>query len=261
MALLVATWNVNSLRVRIDHLETWLADAKPDVVCLQELKLTEAQYEPFRDRITAAGYPHQLVWGEKTYNGVAMLSRHPIEAPRLGFALGDPDPEARLVVGTVGGVRIYGCYVPNGRRVGSDHFHYKLGWLKRLRDEIDAENQPDGHVLVCGDMNVALDDASVWDPFECEGHVLYHEHERAAIEHLLDWGLTDAFRDVHPFAGTFTWWDYQKMGWERRHGLRIDHVFVSDPLLPLTDDVVIHQDVRGWKQPSDHVPVVAHLDV
>ena len=254
----ITTWNVNSLRARQDHLLKWLEAEQPDVICLQELKL-ETHLFP-TEVLAQAGYPHQLVWGQPTYNGVAILSRHPITEPQEGFRDGEPDPEARLLAGTTQGVRIYCCYVPNGRQVGSDHFRYKLAWVERLLAELNQHFVPGDDIAVCGDMNVALDDASVWDPFEMDGKVHYHPDEIERFQQLLDWGFCDSFREMNTFNTTFSWWNYQKGGWSRNHGLRIDHVFLTESLMDRCEEVVIHKDVRGWDQPSDHVPVVAILE-
>ncbi|MEM6929362.1 MAG: exodeoxyribonuclease III [Myxococcota bacterium] len=247
----IATYNVNSLRARMDHVRRFTEEASPDVLCLQELKLAEDQI-PWED-LRELGYPHVIARGQPTYNGVAMLSKHPIDDPSTSFR-GDDDPQARVVAGTVEGVRIYGLYVPNGQSVGSDKFLYKLDWLRRLDQEV--RNYPaDQPMLVCGDFNIAPTDLDVWDPFKFDGSVHAHPDERAALQRVLDWGLTDAWREVNPFEQQFTWWDYQKMGFVRNHGLRIDHVFLSKDLLGRLKTVTIHRDVRGWDTPSDHAPV------
>ncbi len=247
----VVTWNVNSLRTRMEHLARFTEEVSPDVVCLQELKLEDDQIPV--EELQALGYPHLVAYGQPAYNGVAMLSKLPIEGEQRGF-LGDDDDQARVVAGTVQGVRIYGLYTPNGQSVGSPQFLYKLAWLGKLREELDRY-APTDEVLVCGDMNVAPSDLDVWDPFKAEGRVLFHPDERAAIQALVDWGLTDAFRERNPFETAFSWWDYQKMGFQRNHGMRIDHVYLTAPLMQRCTEVTIHRDVRGWDTPSDHAPV------
>ena len=247
----VVTWNVNSLRARMAHLERFVAEVQPDVLCLQELKLEEEQIPV--EAFHALGYPHVVAWGQVAYNGVALLSKHEVADPQRGFH-GFGDDQARVVAGTVNGVRIYGLYTPNGQAVGSEAFHYKLGWLAQLRTELDRYD-PTQDLLVCGDMNVAPTDLDLWDPFKAEGQVLAHPDERAAIERLVDWGLVDAFREANPFESAFSWWDYQKMGFSRNHGMRIDHVYLTKPLYARCREVTIHRDVRGWDTPSDHAPV------
>lgn len=239
----------------MDHVARYAAEAAPDVLCLQELKLDEAQI-PYDD-LRELGYPHVIARGQPTYNGVAMLSKHPIEDPATSF-VDDDDPAARVIAGTVKGIRIYGLYVPNGQSVGSDKFLYKLEWLERLRAEVHRypSDQP---LLVCGDMNITPTDLDVWDPFKFNGSVHAHPHEREALERVLAWGLKDAWRHLNPFEQQFTWWDYQKMGFVRNHGLRIDHVFLSADLIARLTHMTIHRDVRGWDQPSDHAPVSVDL--
>lgn len=254
----IATWNVNSLRVRLGHLQRWLAMAEPDVVCLQETKVIDEEFPV--DAIRACGYDHVCFWGEQTYNGVAILSKQPLHDVQLGIADHEHDTQPRVAAATVGGIRVYSCYVPNGQAVGSPKFAYKLRWLERLRLWIARDHQPSDPVLVCGDMNIAPDDLDTWDPFQTEGKLLCHPEERARLQRLLDWGLVDAWRERHPFTSEFTWWDYRRMGFERNHGLRIDHVFVTRPLFERTRDVTIWREVRGWEQPSDHVPVSIDLD-
>jgi len=254
----VATWNVNSLRVRLGHLERWLAEARPDVVCLQETKVVDDDFPV--EAIRGFGYDHVCFWGEQTYNGVAILSKLPLTDIHLGIDDHEHDTQPRVAAATVAGVRIYTCYVPNGQAVGSPKFAYKLRWLDRLRMWIARDHTPDDAVLVCGDMNIAPDDLDTWDPFQTEGQLLCHPEERERLRRLLDWGLVDAWRELHPFTSEFTWWDYRRMGFERNHGLRIDHIFVTRPLFERTRDVTIWREVRGWDQPSDHVPVSIDLD-
>jgi exodeoxyribonuclease-3 len=263
----VVTWNVNSLRVRMAHLVPWLEDAEPDVVCLQEIKVTEDKvpHGPLAER----GYVHHVVWSERTYNGVAIFSKHPIEDPRKGFAAGhehpafmpnkDGNPQTRMVSGVVNGVRIVNCYVPNGSRIGSEKFAYKMAWLASLRQDLDAFSGQD--VLVCGDMNIALTDRDVWDPFECDGSLLYHPAERDALGRVLALGLHDAYRHVHPDTNEYSWYDYRGGALWKNQGFRIDHLFVTGGLLPKLTGAQMWKDVRKLEKPSDHLPVGVDLDL
>ncbi len=251
----IASWNVNSLRVRLEHLERFVAEADPDVLCLQETKCADARFPA--EAVEALGFPHQATWGEKTYNGVAILAKEPLEEVQRGFASGPPDPQPRLLGATVGGVRILDCYVPNGSPLGSSKFTYKLAWLSRLKREVRAlEGQP---LLVCGDMNVALEDRDVWDPFEADGKVLFTHAERDALRRVLAAGLVDPWRATHPEATEFTWWDYRGAGFQRNHGLRIDYAFVSPDLAERVTEARHWPETRRWKQPSDHCPVTVDL--
>lgn len=253
MSLKIATWNVNSLRVRLEHLERWVALAQPDVVCLQETKIVDGRFP--HAALAELGFEHRVIHGQKTYNGVAILSRHPIENAHAGFALGEPDPQTRLVRATVQGVHIWCCYVPNGSAIGSVKFSYKLDWLERLRAELDALGTPATPVVVCGDFNIAPADADVWDPFEAENALLFHPLEHRALSGVTDWGLHDALRVVHPTGQHFSWWDYRAAGFRRDRGYRIDQLWVSDALRDRVEAVQTFRDVRGWDKPSDHVPV------
>ncbi|MCA9488686.1 MAG: exodeoxyribonuclease III [Myxococcales bacterium] len=250
----ITTWNVNSLRVRLPHVLRFAEEQAPDVLCLQELKLSQ---DAFPEEELRAVFPHLEWWGQPTYNGVALLSKQPLEDVRRGFE-GWKDDEARVLSCLVGGVRLWCLYTPNGQAIGTPKFLYKLEWLRHLREDLDRFASGTD-VVVVGDMNVAPDDLDLWDPFKLDGQILCHPDERAALQHVLDWGLLDAFREQNPYANEFSWWDYQKMGFQRNHGLRIDHTFVSRHLMPTVGRVTIHRDVRGWDNPSDHAPVSLDL--
>lgn len=252
----VTSFNVNSLNARMEQLTQFVAQEKPDVMCLQETKLPDDRLPV--DDLKALGFPHVIFTGQKAYNGVAMLSKHPIEDPQLDFR-DEPHADRRLVAGTVQGIRIYGLYCPNGTKVGSPRFHGKLDWYRRLRTELDTHFQPTDDVLITGDFNVTPTDIDTWDPFGTDGHLLCTREERAAFQDLLDFGLTDAWRQQNPYSVEFSWWDYQKMGFSRNHGLRIDHALLTDSVLKRCEAVTIHRDVRGWDNPSDHAPVTTTL--
>lgn len=251
----IATWNVNSLRVRLEHLARWAPEAQPDVLCMQETKVEDAKFP--HAELEALGFVHRAIYGQKTYNGVAIVSKFPLEDVIYGFQVGDADEQARLVRATVGGIRIFSCYIPNGSSVGSDKFRYKLGWLARLRGELDAGETPDRPLVLCGDFNIAPAETDVWDPFEAENEILFHPLEHKALSHLTAWGLTDALRVVQPAGQAFTWWDYRGGGFRRNMGFRIDHHWVTASLAQRLIRVHTWRDVRGWEQPSDHVPVLA----
>jgi len=254
----LATWNVNSIRAREERLLRWLGAHQPDVLCLQELKVTEDLFPMLA--IRSLGY-HAAVHGQKTYNGVAILSRsEPLEVER-GFGDGGDDTMARLVAARVGGVHVVSAYVPNGQEVGSDKWAYKMEWMKRLRAWLDRRFAKTDLVALCGDFNVAPEARDVYDPAEWEGSVLFHSEARAALENVKAWGLVDAFRLHHEAPGFYSWWDYRMLAFPKGRGLRIDHVLLSEPLGAKCTAARIDRDERKGKQPSDHAPVVVELDV
>jgi exodeoxyribonuclease-3 len=251
----IATWNVNSLRAHLDHVLRWLDDKQPDVVCLQETKVVDELFP--HEPLEQAGYVHRAIHGQKTYNGVAILSKVPLTDVVTGFTLGEPDPQARLIRATVDGIRIANCYVPNGHPMGTEKFHYKLDWYERVMAELRAGPDAEADVLLCGDMNVAPGDVDVYDPFETAGKLLCSDPERAAIQSLLDWGMVDIYRKKNPFHSEYSWWDYRGSAFRNNHGFRIDHIYVTKTLMRRCRKVRIDRDTRTWTRPSDHVPVVA----
>jgi exodeoxyribonuclease-3 len=254
----LATWNVNSIRAREDRLLRWLSMVGPDVLCLQELKVTEDAF-PF-DTLRALGY-HAAVHGQKTYNGVAILARtEPGEVER-GFGDGGDDIQARLVAARVGRIRVVSAYVPNGAEVGSDKWAYKLEWLRRLGAWLDRRFARSDLLALCGDFNVAPEARDVHDPSAWEGSVLFHPDARAALESVRARGLVDGFRLHHQAPGFYTWWDYRMLAFPKNRGLRIDHVFLSETLAARCTAASIDRNERKGKQPSDHAPVVVTLDV
>ena len=253
----IVTWNVNSIRVRIDQVRTWLDMADPDVLCLQETKITDKTFPT--EAFAEAGYPHQAFYGQKTYNGVAIVSKHPLSDVEMGFATGEADPQKRLIKATVDGIRVVNCYVPNGNSIGSDKFAYKLQWLERFREEL-AETETSGDLAVVGDFNIAPEDLDIWDPFEQEGQLLCHPLEREALKRILECGLSDSYRTKKPMGGEYSWWDFRGMGFSRNRGIRIDLILLSRSLMDRCRKVKLWREVRGWERPSDHIPVVAHID-
>jgi len=250
----LATWNVNSIRARLERVLAWLDARRPDVLCMQELKVEEKDF-PF-DAFRAAGWHVAGTW-QKTYNGVAIASRAPLERVELGLDDGADDPQARLIGATAFGVRVWCAYAPNGQTVGSDKYAYKLEWLARLRRRLDARAQPGEPLIVCGDFNVAPEERDVYDPRGWENEVLFHIDARAALERVRAWGLVDTFRLHHWEAGYYSWWDYQMLAFPKNRGLRIDHVFASEPLAKRCAAAWIDREERKGKLPSDHAPVIA----
>ena len=255
----VATWNVNSIRPRLNHLRAWVRDAAPDVLCLQETKVVDDLFP--HDDMEDLGFPHRAIWGQKTYNGVAILSRHPLTDVRVGLpgAPVEPDgvPQARILSAQVAGMQVVNVYVPNGAEPGSDKFAYKLAWLGRLADLLRELPRPADQLLVCGDFNIAPADADVYDPFATAGHLLCTDEERAAWRALLGADLIDAWRKKAPFATDYTWWDYRGSAFRYNHGFRIDHILLSPALLRRCRSVVIERKVRATPDASDHAPVLA----
>lgn len=252
----IAAWNVNSVRARLERLVDWLKSAQPDVVCLQELKCTDAEFpmEAVRD----AGY-HAAVHGQKTYNGVAILARtEPTDVVR-GLSDGVDDSHARLIAATVNGIRVFSAYVPNGQQVDSPAYEYKLEWYRRLRRYLDTRHKPDEPLVLGGDWNVAPDPIDVWDPAVWEGQTLFTLKERAALADVRAFGLTDSFRHLHPTEQKFSWWDYRMLAFPKNQGVRIDHLFLTAPLTGRLVAAGVDRDARKGKQPSDHAPVWIEL--
>src|SRR6476620_2927066 len=254
----IATWNVNSINVRIPQLIGWLREAEPDVRCVQETKCTDDNFPEVV--LEEAGY-RAVFHGEKSYNGVAILSRHEISDVRLGFDHDDAESQKRLIAGTVNGIRIVNTYFPNGQALDSDKFVFKLDWMQHLRNLFDECYSTDEKVLLCGDFNVAPDPADVWNPGAWDGHIHFSLPERAAVTYVKQWGFVDAFRKVNGNVKQFSWWDYRAGAFQKNHGLRIDHIWVSEPLASTLDDCWIDSSPRELEKPSDHTPVVAEFDV
>lgn len=251
----LASWNVNSLKVRLPQLLDWLAAQQPDIVCLQETKLDDAAFP--RREIETAGY-HAAFCGQKTYNGVALLTR---EAPSE-LAFGNPhfaDPQKRLLAATVGGIRVVCAYVPNGQAVGSDKYAYKLEWLAALACWLADELAANPRLAVAGDFNIAPEDRDVHDPAAWAGQILCSEAERAAFQRLLNLGLNDSFRLFEQAEKSFSWWDYRMLGFQKNQGLRIDHILLSEPLARRCVAAGISREMRKRERPSDHAPVTAEL--
>jgi len=249
----IATWNVNSLRVRLPQVLEWLAVSGVDVLAMQETKLVDAEFPA--QAFTALGY-QVLCSGQKTYNGVALLSRAPGVAVLTdipGFA----DPPRRVLAATVAGVRVVNLYVPNGQALDSDKYHYKLRWLAALRDWLREEAQQHPHLVVLGDFNIAPEDRDVHDPAAWVGSVHVSEPERWALRALQQLGLVDVFRRFEQPPATFSWWDYRMLAFRRNHGLRIDLILASAALAQTCSACVVDRTPRKAERPSDHAPVIA----
>jgi len=253
----LATWNVNSLKVRLPQLIDWLAAAQPDVVCLQETKLEDGKFP--RSELEATGF-HAAFSGQKTYNGVALLARaapQEVAAAIPGFG----DEQKRVIAATVGDTRVVCLYAPNGQAVGSDKYEYKLRWYGALRAWLADELRRHPRLAVLGDLNIAPEDRDVHDPKAWEGQVHCSEPERAAFRALLELGLKDAFRLFEQPEKAFSWWDYRMMAFRRNAGLRIDHILLSETLAARCGACTIDKAPRKRERPSDHTPVVAELRV
>lgn len=256
-----ATWNVNSLNTRLPHLLQWLATTPVDVIGLQELKLTDDKF-PF-GALREAGY-HAEAFGQKTYNGVALLSRTPLREVVRNIP-GLDDEQARVITATLdtpaGPMRLINAYFVNGQEPGSDKFAYKLRWLDALLVHVKRELAAHERLVLMGDFNVAPEDRDSCDPDGLRGTIHHTDEERAHFRALLDAGLTDAFRLFDHSPKTFSWWDYRMLGFQKNRGLRIDHILVSGPLKDAVQACTVDRTPRKWEKPSDHAPVVAELNL
>jgi exodeoxyribonuclease-3 len=254
--LKLATWNVNSITARLPLALRWLTEAQPDVLCLQETKCTDDKFPA--EAFAEAGYK-SLSFGQRTYNGVAILSRAAGKDVQRGFPDDTADAPARLLAATIEGVRVVNVYIPNGAFVGSDKYAFKLEWMKRLREFFDSRYKTSEPVLLCGDFNVAPEEIDVHDPGLWEGKVLFSEPERAALDEIKRWGFVDAFRLHNSEGKQFSWWDYRAGGFRRNHGLRIDHIWTTKSLAERTKTALIDKEPRAWERPSDHTPVIVEI--
>jgi exodeoxyribonuclease-3 len=255
--LKIATWNVNSLRVRLPHLVDWLAAHSPDAMCLQETKCEDASFPS--DELARAGYA-SIHHGQRTYNGVAILARQEPDEPSRGIP-GFDDDQSRVIAASVGRVRLVSVYVPNGQSVGSDKYVYKLRWMEALAHWLETERSRFPRIAVLGDFNVAPEARDVHDPAAWEGQVLFSEPERAALRRLLAAGFADAYRLFEQPASSYTWWDYRMGAFRRNRGLRIDHVLLSSALAGEARSCAIDVAPRRLERPSDHAPVMCELEV
>jgi exodeoxyribonuclease-3 len=255
----IATWNVNSINARLETVLRWFREAAPDVACLQEIKCVDEKFP--REAFESLGY-NVAVYGQKTYNGVALLSKHPLEDVRRDLPGGEGDEHARYLEAVVSGprpVRVGCLYLPNGNPIGTEKFTYKLAWMDRLethaRDLLTYEEP----LVLTGDYNVIPEETDADDPASWLGDALYQPQSRSAFRALKWLGLTEAFTAAGGAAHSYTFWDYQAGAWQRNHGIRIDHALLSPQAADLLAGCDIHKHVRGWDKPSDHVPLVVEL--
>ena len=253
----IVSWNINSLRKRQDRLLAWLGATQPDIVCLQETKCTDEQF-PALD-LKAAGY-HSAFHGQKSYNGVAIISKSESGEVRAALCDEEADAQARVIAATIGGLRIYSIYAPNGQAVGSPAYDYKMKWYGRLRNCLERESG-NQRLLVCGDFNVAPKDEDVYDPDLWRGASMCSEGERKAFDELGAIGLVDTLRLHHPEGGLFSWWDYRMLSVPKNRGLRIDAILASKALVADCTATGIEREMRKGKEPSDHAPVWAEFSL
>jgi exodeoxyribonuclease-3 len=253
----IVSWNINSLRRRQERFLALLASTRPDVVCLQETKCTDDQF-PVLD-LKAAGY-HSAFHGQKSYNGVAIISKVEPAEVRVSLCDEEDDPQARVIAATIGEVRVYSIYAPNGQAVGSPAYDYKMKWYARLRKCLEREKHK-GPLAVCGDFNVAPQDEDVYDPELWRGAIMCSDGERRAFQELCGIGLVDTLRLHHREAGLFSWWDYRMLAFPKNRGLRIDAILASETLTARCTAAGINREMRKGKEPSDHAPIWAEFSV
>jgi len=257
----IATWNVNSVNARLETVLRWFEEANPDVAVLQEIKCVDEKFPT--EAFERLGYNVEG-HGQKTYNGVAMLSKHPLEDVRRGLPGDDADDHARYIEAVVSGpqpVRVVGIYLPNGNPAPGDKFAYKLAWMARLRAHAQALLALEEPLAILGDYNVIPARRDAQNPENWVGDALFRPETHAAFRSLLNLGLTEAYLQADGALGAYTFWDYQAGAWQRNNGIRIDHALLSPQAADLLTGVAIHRDTRGWDKPSDHVPLVVELDL
>ena len=258
----IATWNVNSIRTRLHHVVDWLTQKPVDVLCLQETKVIDADFP--RAPFEQLGYQLYLS-GQKAYNGVALLSRQPLEDVSTGFTTvlvnleSDWDNQKRVITGVIEGIRIINLYVPNGAAVGGDKYEYKLRWMKVLQEYLRSHLLSSPAICMCGDFNIALEAKDIHDSVNAKNHIMASEPERQALRNILALGFSDAFRKFTPEGGHYSWWDYRAASFQRNLGWRIDHHYLTSNLYEGTKSCIIDIDPRKLTQPSDHTPVIVEF--
>lgn len=254
--MIVATWNVNSLTVRLEHLLAWIGENKPNIVCLQETKSVDEKFP--EAAFSNIGYQCEF-FGEKTYNGVAIVSDRPMQKVQKGFIGEAVASSKRFIEAEIDGIKILNTYIPNGQAVGSEKFAYKLEWLGALRQYIEKTHNPASPIVWCGDFNVALEDIDIYDAAAMAGQIMCSDEERSALKAFQQWGFVDAFRLHEQSAGHFSWWDYRMGAFRRNMGFRIDHIWVTRSLADRCLKAWIDKAPRKLERPSDHAPVVAEF--
>ena len=255
--MLIATWNVNSLKARLDRVTQWVTEHQPDVLCMQETKMKDEVFPALT--FAEMGY-ESAHFGQGQWNGVAIISKVGLTDVVKNFAKPiEPDHEARIISATCGGVKVVCVYVPNGRALEDDHYKYKLGWMKKLRQHADAIAKPNDRLVIGGDFNIAPTDEDVWDVTKFEGATHVSAPERKVFAELCDWGLTDAFRELHPEPKVFSWWDYRNGSFHKGEGMRIDFLLATKSLMSDVEASSIDRNARKGEKPSDHVPVTITL--
>ncbi|MBX9690583.1 MAG: exodeoxyribonuclease III [Candidatus Obscuribacterales bacterium] len=256
--MILATWNVNSINKRLPQLLDWLEKVKPNLVCLQETKVVDEKF-PVAE-IESSGYKVAF-YGEKAYNGVAIISDKPLSDVETGLQKEVGPASKRIISGSYDGVRILDVYIPNGGEPGSEKFAYKLEWLAALKEHLATKEDPNKPLVITGDFNIAPQDLDVFDPKAAAGGILVTDEERAALEEIRKWGLVDVFRKLHPEAALYSWWDYRMNAFRRNMGFRIDHIWATAVLAEKARSIYIDKEPRKLEQPSDHAPVVAEFAV
>ncbi|MBD2439070.1 exodeoxyribonuclease III [Nostoc sp. FACHB-110] len=258
----IVTWNVNSIRTRLAHVINWLSENPVDVLCLQETKVVDSDFP--RSPFVELGY-HLYIWGQKAYNGVALISRQPLTDVSAGFTTILPeiepvwDEQKRVITGVIEGIRIVNLYVPNGSAIGSEKYEYKLRWLTVLRKYLQLLLQSQSAICICGDFNIALESIDIHDKVNGENHVMATPAERQALRDVLELGFADAFRKFNSEAGHYSWWDYRAAAFRRNMGWRIDHHYLTPELYDRAKSCIIDVEPRKLTQPSDHTPVILEL--
>lgn len=255
--MLIATWNINGVKSRIDQVLAWCSQARPDVLCLQETKIVDAKF-PAR-RFHAIGYEYTAFLGESAYNGVAIVSRLPLEDIEYNFPDDPADAPKRLIAATIEGVRVVNVYSPHGTAFGTDRFKFKLDWIARLRSYFDRNFSTEDDVVLLGDLNVAAHELDVWNPSLWKDKMHFSKPEREALMELKRWGFIDLFRHINGAEREYTWWSVFHTDFEKDRGLRIDHIWTSPALAEACTDCWIDKRPRALEKPSDHAPVMAEL--